>query len=66
VFAEHETNGSKQEWSDVISISAQECSGVLQVFYVNFYFEVFLGVLPQTKILQISKVIALVKDFKKF
>jgi hypothetical protein len=32
---------SKQEWNDVMSISAQECRAVLLVFYVHLYFELF-------------------------
>jgi hypothetical protein len=57
---------SRQELNDVMSISAQECSAVLQVFYVHLYFELFLGVLPQAKTLQMQKVMALVKEFKIF
>jgi hypothetical protein len=33
---------SNQEWGIVLSMCAQECNAVLQVFYANFYFEVFL------------------------
>jgi hypothetical protein len=39
---------------------AQECNAVLQVFYANFYFEVFLWVLPQARTLQIPKVMNIV------
>jgi hypothetical protein len=40
---------SKQEWGNVTSIFAEECSAVLQEFDVNFYdiyVKVFSGVLP--------------------